>query len=327
MSFSGKIILVTGGAGFIGSNLVERVIALGAKKVFVLDNFVAGKIGNIERFNIFKGFQLVTGDVRNYNLVKSLVIKSDYVFHLAASKLVVSRDNPRIDLETNIIGMFNVLEAARLNKKVRIIYASTGSTLGSSVKPMKEDHCPKPTTLYGISKLSAEQYCLFYAREFKIRVSVIRYFHVFGPYQDYSGKAGVVNIFLSRVLQGKPPVINGTGKQIRCLTYVQDDIDATLLIIKRHDTIGQIYNFASSTRISVKQLAELIISRYGGKGMKPLYASVRPGENLRPIPDTRKIEKAGFRARFSFIHGLEVTKQWIENDLKNKKLKFSSEKR
>ena len=324
MFLKGKIVLVTGGAGFIGTNLTERLLRLGTKNVFVLDNFISGKLENIEHLRRFKNFQLIKGDVADYDLVKSLVLKSDYVFHLSASKLVVSQERPRLDLETNIIGTFNILEAARLNKRVRIVHASTGSTLGSNSKPMKEDHHPKPTTLYGISKLSAEHYCLFYAREFGIKISVIRYFHVFGPYQDYSGKAGVVNIFLSRVLQGKSPIIDGSGKQIRCLTFVQDDVEATLLIAKRKEAIGQIYNVASPTRISVKQLAHLIIKRYGKKDMKPCYGPPRTGENLRPIPDTTKIEKLGFKAKFTFEEGLELTNQWIKNDLKQKGFKLIS---
>lgn len=315
-----KIVLVTGGAGFIGTNLVERLIGLGIKKVYVLDNFIAGKLENITHLRAFKNFCLIRGDVRDYRLIKSLVVKSDYVFHLAASKLVVSMERPRLDLETNIIGTFNILEAARLNKKVRIIHSSTGSTLGSSSKPMSENHHPQPTTLYGISKLSAEHYCLFYAREFGVKVSVIRYFHVYGPYQDYSGKAGVVNIFLSRVLKNRPPIINGRGEQIRCLTYVQDDIDATLLIAMKKDTSGQIYNVASPTRIKVKDLAHLIIKKYGEKKLKPIYGPPRSGENLRPIPDTAKIKRLGFKSKYSLEKGLELTKKWIQGDLKKRKL-------
>ena len=311
-------IVVTGGAGFIGSNLVERLVGMLSRKVTVLDNFIAGKPENIEHLRGLKNFRLLEGDVRDRKLVKSLVAESDYVFHLAASKLVVSMEEPRVDLETNIIGTFNVLEAARAHPGVRVIHASTGSTLGSSSKPMREDQHPKPTTLYGISKLSAEHYCLFYAREFGVKASIIRYFHVFGPRQDYSGKAGVVNIFLSRVLQGRRPVINGMGRQIRCLTYVEDDVDATLLLARRRGTIGRIYNVASPTRISVRRLADLIITRYGPKGMKPDYAPPRPGENMRPVPDTRKIERLGFKARFTFDQGLELTKQWIEKDLERR---------
>ncbi|MEW6008502.1 MAG: GDP-mannose 4,6-dehydratase [Candidatus Omnitrophota bacterium] len=315
MSFDKKVILVTGGAGFIGSNLVEVILKDKVKKLIVLDNFVAGKKENIENFQNDRRFELIAGDIRDYGLVKKLVQKSDLIFNLAASKLVVSLEHPRVDLETNILGTFNILEAARKNPVVRIVHASTGSVLGSSHSPMAEEHCPNPTTLYGISKLAAEKYCLFYVKEFGVKVSVVRYFHVFGPRQDYTGSSGVVNIFLSRVLTGKSPVIFGTGEQIRCLTYVEDDIEATLMLANSDGAIGEIYNVASLTRISVKQLAEIIISKFGPKGMKPEYGASRQGENLRPIPDTTKIERLGFKAKVEFEEGLEKTKAWIQGDL------------
>lgn len=314
-----KTILVTGGAGFIGSNLVRRLLKEEVSRIIVLDNLVAGRKENIEELLGDKRLDLVIGDTRDFSLVKQLVLESDFVFNLAASKLVVSLENPRTDLETNIVGTFNILEAAREKPALRLLHASTGSVLGSSDKPMPEDQYPNPSTLYGISKLAAEKYCLFYAKEFNVRVSIIRYFHVFGPRQDYDGPSGVVNIFLSRVLQNKPPVIFGTGEQIRCLTYVEDDINASLLILSRQECIGQVYNVASETRISVKDLAELIIKKYGPKGMKPEYGAPRQGENLRPVPDTRKIERLGFEAGFTFEEGLEQTKNWIQEDIKKHK--------
>ncbi len=314
LRFKGSNCLVTGGAGFIGSHLAERLLKEGAKRVICLDNLVAGSKENIEHLSKDKRFELIIGDVKEYKTVKGLVSKSDFVFHEAASKLIVSREKPRVDLETNIIGTFNILEAAR-GKDIRIIHASTGSTLGSSDRPMKEDHPPKPTTLYGISKLTAERYCQFYAREFGVKVSILRYFHVFGPRQDYSLEAGVVSIFLSRVLENKPPIVFGTGEQIRCFTYIDDDIDATLLLASKEEAIGEIYHVASKTRMSVKELAELIIRKYGPKGMESIYGPPQPGENLRPIPDTRKIEKLGFQAKVSFLEGLEKTKAWVEEGL------------
>lgn len=314
-----KTVLVTGGAGFIGSNLSGRLLKDGVKRLIILDNLIAGKKENIEEFRGDKRLELVVGDIRDFGLVKKLVKESDAVFNLAASKLVVSLENPRIDLETNIVGTFNILEASREKAGIRIVHASTGSVLGSSDQPMREDHYPNPTTLYGISKLAAEKYCLFYAKEFNVRVSVIRYFHVFGPRQDYAGASGVVNIFLSRVFHNKPPVIFGTGEQIRCLTYVEDDINATLLIAGRDDAVAQIYNVASETRISVKELAEMVIRKYGPQGMKPEFGPARQGENLRPIPDTAKIERLGFKPAFTFEEGLQRTKLWIWEDIKKRK--------
>ncbi|UCE19450.1 MAG: NAD-dependent epimerase/dehydratase family protein [Gemmatimonadota bacterium] len=311
---SDATVLVTGGAGFIGSHIVMRALKENARKVIVIDNFVAGKHKNLRNVARDKKLEIIPGDVRDVEVIQPLVKQSDVVFHEAASKLVVSLKTPRIDLGTNIVGTFNILEAAK-GTNVRIIHASTGSVLGSADKPMPENHLPEPTTLYGISKLTAEKYCLFYAREFGVRVSVLRYFHVYGPHQDYHGEAGVVNIFLSRVLGGEPPVIYGTGEQIRCFTYVEDNVDANILVAFQEDTVGEVYNLASRARVTVKDLAEMIIEKYASEKMEPVYAPARQGENLRPIPDTEKIEGLGFKEKMAFEEGLEITKRWIEKDI------------
>ncbi len=310
----GRRVLVTGGAGFIGSHLVDWALSQGAARVAALDNLIAGRLEFLAHLKDEPRFEFVEGDVRDEALVESLVRGSDVVLHEAASKLVVSRESPRVDMQTNIGGTLNVLEAAK-GSDVRIIHASTGSVLGSCDRPMREDFPGKPTTLYGISKSAAENYCLFYHREFGVRVTILRYFHVFGPRQAFDGEAGVVSIFLGRVLQGKPPVIYGSGEQIRCFTYVHDDVRANELLLSRDDTIGEVYNVASRNRISVKQLADMIIERYGPEGMRPEYGPPRPGENLRPIPDTAKIEALGFREATSFEDGLEQTKQWVAEEL------------
>ncbi|MFA5089664.1 MAG: GDP-mannose 4,6-dehydratase [Candidatus Omnitrophota bacterium] len=316
MRIEDKICVVTGAAGFIGSHLVDGLLRKGAAKVIGMDNFVAGKYANIRHLAKERRFSLVKADIRDSKKISPYLLKSDFVFNLAASKLVVSHDNPRIDMETNIGGVFNILEILRGNKKARLIHASTGSVLGSSDKPMPEDWPPNPATLYGISKLTAERYCMFYFQEFGLNVSVVRYFHVYGPRQDYQGPSGVVNIFLSRVLSGKPPIVNGDGRQVRCFTYVEDDVAATIMLAEKKCSIGQIYNVASPVRMRVKALAELVIKKYAKSSLRVKYAPARRGENLRPVPDTEKIEKLGFWAKYSFTEGLEKTKIWIEKELK-----------
>ncbi|GAF98412.1 unnamed protein product [marine sediment metagenome] len=283
----------------------------GVRRLVVFDNYVASTPNNVAQLAACPCFELIAGDVRDYDVVAPLVANSDFVFHLAASKLVVSDKRPRVDLESNIIGTFNILQAAK-DCDVRVVYTSTGSVLGSSDVPMAEDHAQNPTTLYGISKLTAEKYCIFHAREFGVKVSILRYFHVFGPRQDYAGEAGVINIFLSRVLQGQPPIVFGTGEQIRCFTYVIDSVAATLLLATKDETVGEVYNVASKTRMSVRELAELVIQQYGPEGMVPEIGPARRGENFRPIPDTTKIERLGFQAQVPFLVGLELCKQWVE---------------
>ncbi|HOK41442.1 MAG TPA: GDP-mannose 4,6-dehydratase [bacterium] len=316
MEIKNKIILVTGGTGFIGSHLIEKLLKeYQPAKVIAYDNFCASKHSNIKHLLNDKRFELVVGDVRDFDVLEPIVEQSEIIFHLAASKLVMSLKRPRIDLETNIIGVFNILQLAKKFNK-RVIHASTGSVLGSSDKPMPEDYPCSPTTLYGITKHTAERYCLFYYKEFGVKVTIIRYFHVYGPRQDYLGDAGVVNIFISRVLNNKPLYIYGTGEQIRCFTYVEDDVDATILMALKDETIGEIYNVASRNRISVKELAEIIIKKYGNKNSKYEFREARPGENLKPIPDTTKIEKFGWTAKVNFEEGLERTKNWIVEEEK-----------
>ncbi len=317
MSVENKKILVTGGAGFIGSHIADEALRRGASRVVILDNFVNGKQQNIAHLAGDSRITIESGDVRDFDTVRPLVQQADIVFHEAASKLVVSRTRPRIDLETNIVGTFNVLEAAKDGGQL-VVHASTGSVLGSSEGEMHEDHPQNPTTLYGISKGCGERYCRFYAAEFGVRVAMLRYFHVFGPRQDYSGEAGVVSIFLGRVLRGLPPVVFGTGEQIRCFTWVLDDVAANFLLLDRiegDECLGQVHNVASRTRISVLDLANTIIERFGPKGLEVEFGPPRPGENLRPVPNTERIERLGFKESVSFSEGLEATCEWVKKDL------------
>lgn len=313
MKLNGSSILITGGCGFIGSHLVERVLDEDVRSVTVLDNLVAGTRENLQHIEDSR-LSIVIGDVANYQVVEKLVQKADVVFHQAASKMMVSRESPRIDLETNILGTFNILEACR-GADVRVIYASTGSVLGSSDEPMSETHPANPSTLYGISKYTAEKYCRFYAEEFGVRVSMLRYFHVFGPRQDYAGEAGVVSIFLSRFLAGKSPVVNKPGDQIRCLTFVKDTVEANMLLVANDESIGETYNIAAKTRISVTDLARTIRDLCGREEVEILSGDARPGENLRPVPDTTKIETLGFSESWTFQQGLQATKTWVEKDM------------
>jgi UDP-glucose 4-epimerase len=197
-----------------------------------------------------------------------------------------------------------------------LIHASTGSVFGSHEKPFTEDSAMNPSTVYGISKLAAEKYMLLYAKEYGLRISVLRYYHVFGPRQDYSGGAGVINIFLSQVLNGKSPTICKPGEQIRCFTFVKDVVEANLLLYKNDETIGKSYNVASRTRMRVDDLAKITIQRYGPEGMEPEFIAPRMGENLRPIPDTSDIEAIGFMESISFEEGLDLTKNWVTDNEK-----------
>ncbi len=314
--FKNKVVLVTGGAGFIGSHIVDKALELNAEKVISFDNLIGGSLKNHVHLKNEPKFEFVNGDICDYKKIERYVEQSDIIFNEAASKLVTSLKNPTIDIQTNVVGNFNILEIMRKNQSsARIIHASTGSVFGSSDKPFEEKDSQHPSTVYGISKLATEKYFLLYAKEYGIKASVLRYYHVFGPRQDYSGEAGVINIFLSKVLKGKAPTIFGTGEQIRCFTAVKDDVEANILLYKNNSSIGEDYNVASKTRMSVLGLANKIIEKYGPKGMKPRMGLPRMGENLKPIPDTKKIEMLGFKETVTFDEWLDVTKEWIMKDM------------
>ena len=316
--FENKVILVTGGAGFIGSHIVDRCLKEGAEKVISFDNLIGGKLGNHAHLEKEPRFEFVKGDIKDYDKIKPFIEQSDVIFNEAASKLVVSLKDPMVDVQTNVVGNFNILEILRKSSNnPRIIHASTGSVFGSSEKPFKEEDPKNPSTIYGISKLAAERYFKFYHKEYGIKSTVLRYFHVFGPRQDYSSDAGVISIFLSRVLKGLEPGVCSPGTQIRCFTYIDDDVDANLLLYKNNSSIGEAYNVASKTRLSIIDLAKMIIDKYGKEGMKAEIVAPRMGENMRPIPDTTKIEALGFKEKVSFEEGLEKTKEWIVEDMKN----------
>jgi UDP-glucose 4-epimerase len=312
LNLKNKTVLVTGGTGFIGSHICEEALKLGAK-VIALDNLCASTEENVSHLK-GNNFQFVNGDIRDYHLIKELVDKTDYIFNQAASKMVSSRDSPIRDLDTNARGTLNIMEAIRhSDNKPIVIHASTGSVLGSTdEEDMREDHPRLPTSHYGISKLAGEEYCRFYANEFGVKVKVLRYFHVFGPRQDYSGEAGVVSIFLSNAMKRKPLKIFNGGDQIRCFTYIKDDVNANFLLAAIPDGWGEMYHVASKTRMTINELAKIIIKKYGKKGVITKDGGWRLGENPRPIPDTSKLEELGFKEETSFEDGLDTTAKWVQ---------------
>ena len=312
-----KKVLVIGGAGFIGSHIVDKAMELGAEKVISFDNFSGVISDNLAHLKGDSRFVSIRGDLRNFDEVKSAIEGVDLILNEATSKLVTSIKDPMADVMTNTVGNMNLLEAMRkTGSSARIVHASTGSVFGDAQIPYNDSVSVKePTTIYGANKLAAEHYHLYFAKEYGIKSSIIRYYHVYGERQDSRLGAGVMNIFLSNVLAGKAPQVCGKGEALRCFTYVKDCANANFLIANSNNAIGKRYNVASKVRISVLELAQLIARKYGPLGMKPVFIPERTGEVLRPIPDTRAIEELGFKESVTFEQGLERTKQWIASQL------------
>lgn len=236
--------LVTGAAGFIGSHLTDRLLADGWGVVGV-DNYASGRLGNLANARQHASFREVLADVRAVG--PGLFDGVDAVFHQAAKKKQMSDADPRQDLLVNALGTFNVLDCAARAGVVRFVYASTGSVYGSS--PKRVDAVPSPLSFYGVSKLAAERYAGLFDE--KMNVTILRYFNVYGPRQTSTPGGGVVSIFLRRLLEGRPPIIFGDGRQTHSFTWVEDVVEANL------KAGTGTYNVASGRETSIERLLEM----------------------------------------------------------------------
>jgi UDP-glucose 4-epimerase len=304
-SFRGRRFLVVGGAGFIGSHITERLLALGAK-VFVLDDFSNGKESNVPSAN--ESLQLVHGDVRNYDF--DSLGKLDGIFNEAARALLPSFKDPVTDLLVNAGGAIRLLEYARRHE-VKLVHASSGSVYGNPIRiPISEDHPLNPISPYGVSKQTSELYCSMYYRVYGLDVIALRYFNVYGPRQAASEEMGVIPIFVRRALKREPLKVFGDGKQTRDFLNVSDVVSANLLAYVCRRSAGQIVNIGGEGReVSIEELAHTVMGMCGYDA--PLvYADAKPGDIRRLVADnSRAKEVIGYQPHTSLEEGL---KQYIE---------------
>lgn len=259
-TFENTRILVTGGAGFVGSNLVRRLLRDGAK-ITVLDDLFTGRLENLPA----TGFDFVQGSVCDIALVDKLVAANEVVFHAAARNIVVSTRNPREDFETNIGGTLNVLMAARAAKTKRVIYTSSTSVYGNPrYLPINEDDRLQLLTPYAVSKLGGENYCMAFYESYGVPATAVRYSNVYGPGQDPANPyCGVVAKFIEALLDGKPPVLHGDGQQTRDFTYVDDAVEATVMAGMNDRAIGEVFNVGTGVETRVVELANALIRILG----------------------------------------------------------------
>lgn len=303
--------LVTGGAGFIGSHIIEALLGLGVETVSV-DSYIAGVPENLKDLPNRHLLQEEKCDVTDAARFRALFKGVDVVFHNAASKKVVCLKDPRVDLRVNAEGAYNVMEFSREFGVKKVVHASTGSVYGKAVKfPQDEDHPLRPTSYYGVSKLAGEQYVLAFNHLYGIDTSVIRYFHVYGSRQESADdRGGVVAIFARRALAGLPLTIFGDGTQERSFTYVKDVVRANLLVATDPRSRGQVYNCASGLKITVKELADKTRRLCGHPDLGINYADWTPGDVKEFDVDHRKIEALGFKGWTGFDEGLKETLDW-----------------
>ena len=293
--------VVTGGAGFIGSHVVEALLARG-DEVTVVDNLSSGK-----RENVPEEARLLVHDIR-----EPFEVDAEVVFHLAAQADVrVSVEDPAYDAQVNVVGTARALEAARA-AGAQVIFASTGGAIyGECERPAREDDERRPLAPYGTAKLAGEEYLATYNRLYGTEHIALRYGNIFGPRQDPHGEAGVVAIFLGRLAEGKPLTVFGDGRQTRDYTYVGDVARATLAAAGAK---GGVFNVGTGRETSVLELAELC-GRAAGVESELVHEAPRPGELQRSFLDTARAQDAlGFRAETSLEDGLASTWAWLAGD-------------
>ena len=298
-------VLVTGGAGFVGSHLAERLVEAGST-VRVLDNLSTGDPKNL--CDIEPRISLIQADVTDGKAVESAVRGASTVFHLAAQTSVAkSIENPDHTNSVNVAGTLNLLEACVTHGVERLVYASSTAVYGNPRElPITEESPTNPISPYGASKLAAERYCWVYSHAYGLNTVILRYFNVYGPRQPRGGYSNVITSFADRILQGNPPVIYGDGDQTRDFIHVGEVVDATVRAATGGVAPGETFNVATGKPTAVNQLADIMLKLMEREDLEPIHADPRSGDIRRSYADTAKAEKQlGFKAKISLREGLE----------------------
>ena len=310
--------LVTGGAGFIGSNLVEAILKLGYK-VRVLVNFSTGKMENIVEFLDNENFELIEGDIRNLEDCQKACKGVDYVLHQAAwGSVPRSLEFPVLYNEINVKGHLNMMQVARENNIKKFVYASSSSVYGDSpILPKKEEEIGKVLSPYALTKKLNEEYADLYFRIYGLKTIGLRYFNVFGKKQDPNGfYAAVIPKFVKQLLNNEAPQINGDGETSRDFTYVENVIQANLkACLAGDEASGEAFNIAYGGRETLNNLFDKL-SKLLNKNIKAKYANERAGDIKHSNADISKAkELLDYNPEYSMDEGLELTIEWYKNNL------------
>ena len=318
-------ILVTGGAGFIGSNLCEALLASG-NRVICLDNFLTGKMENLESFLSHPGFTLITGDIRNPEDCRRAAEGVDYVLHQAALGSVPrSINDPLTTNAVNITGFLNMLVAARDARVKRFVYAASSSTYGDSeFLPKVEEVIGRPLSPYGITKYVNELYADVFSRTYGMECIGLRYFNVFGRKQDPEGAyAAVIPLFVKKLMQHQPPVINGTGEYSRDFTYIGNVIQMNLLALgtTNPEAVNTVYNTAFGDRTTLNELVEILkelLSTYDPEISKieVIHGPNRTGDIPHSLASIEKAKRLlGYKPEYNLKDGLKEAVNWYFHEL------------
>jgi len=309
----GEKILVTGGAGFIGSNLVKKLLNI-SSYVTVLDDFFTGKEENLPKD---KNLEIIKGSVTDKKLVKDLVKRSTYIFHLAARNIIISTKNPEEDFNVNIGGTLNILLASKEFKIKRIVYTSSVSVYGNpKYLPINEDDSINLLSPYAVSKYSGEGYCRAFYESYSIPITILRYSNVYGTGQWVENPyCGVVAKFFEQAMSNKNIQIHGDGEQTRDFTFIDDAVDATILSILNPKAEGEVYNVGSGKETTINELESIILEITSSKaGIE--YIDRRDIDNIRRrVLNIEKIRKdLRWVPKFTLRNGLFKTYEWLKRE-------------
>jgi UDP-glucose 4-epimerase len=319
-SLAGKFrrALVTGGAGFVGSHLVEDLLRDDIDVVSV-DDYSGGKRENLEDFRGHPHFTEVDCDITDLAKLRPYFEGVDIVFHQAASKMTICLKDPRRDLEVNAKGTFNLLELARDHGVKKFVHVSTGSVYGEAeYYPTDEEHPLNPTSYYGVSKLAGEKYARAFSHLYGMDTTMLRYYHVYGPRQENSDVGGVVSIFARRAMEGKPLVIFGDGTQMRSFTFVKDVVSINKLVALKPESKGRVYNCASGIKVTIQDLAEKILDILDKKDVGIEYRDWKLGDIKKFDVSNDKLKRLGMEWKTPFDAGLRETLDWTKRWLQKR---------
>ena len=315
-------ILITGGAGFIGSNLTEHLLNdERVSLVRVFDNLATGSLDNLSEFASNQKFEFVEGDIRNYHSCLQVSKDVDLISHQAALGSVPrSINDPLTTNDVNITGTLNIFTAAKENKVKRVVYAASSSTYGDHPDlPKVEDKIGNPLSPYAVTKLVNELYAKVYANVYGMELIGLRYFNVFGPKQNPKGAyAAVIPLFAEAILNNQSPIINGDGTIFRDFTFVANAVQANVLALftENNNALNQVYNIAYGEKTSLLQLVEMI-NKIVGKNIQPAHRENRKGDIPKSLADISKAKKLlNYYPQFSVEQGLQKTMEWYKTHLK-----------